>query len=104
MSVLSHPLSAPRGATMSCNGRPEEAALRLLMNHLDSHMAGRTDDGVAYGVSGRAARTTCARRPRRFQRLGTAPPRGPRRLGLRTHVAAAAAARPHRPERDAIRR
>ena len=55
MSVLSHPVSAPRGATMSCNGWPQEAALRLLMNHLDSHAAWRPDDRVVYAAPARPA-------------------------------------------------
>src|SRR5918994_7372314 len=50
------------------------------------------------------ARTTCAGRPRRIQWFGTAHPRGPRRLRLGTHVLAAAAPRPDRPDRDAVRR
>ena len=47
---------APRGATLSCKGWPQEAALRMLMNNLDPEVAERPDDLVVYGGSGKAAR------------------------------------------------
>ena len=46
MSLLSRPVSAPRGATISCKGWPQEAALRMLMNNLDPDAAERPDDLV----------------------------------------------------------
>jgi urocanate hydratase len=47
---------APRGAEISCKGWHQEAALRMLMNHLDPEVAERPDDLVVYGGSGKAAR------------------------------------------------
>jgi urocanate hydratase len=49
-------IRAPRGATISCKGWQQEAALRMLMNNLDPDVAERPDDLVVYGGSGRAAR------------------------------------------------
>jgi urocanate hydratase len=57
MSTLSRHVSAPRGATITCKGWPQEAALRMLMNNLDPAVAERPDDLVVYGGSGRAARS-----------------------------------------------
>ena len=57
MSLLSRQVSAPRGATITCKGWPQEAALRMLMNNLDPEVAERPDDLVVYGGSGRAARS-----------------------------------------------
>jgi urocanate hydratase len=57
MSTLTRHVSAPRGATRSCKGWPQEAALRMLMNNLDPAVAERPDDLVVYGGSGRAARS-----------------------------------------------
>jgi urocanate hydratase len=48
---------APRGATISCRGWPQEAALRMLMNNLDPDVAERPGDLVVYGGTGRAARS-----------------------------------------------
>src|SRR3954466_5614713 len=47
---------APRGATLSCKGWQQEAALRMLMNNLDPDVAERPDDLVVYGGTGKAAR------------------------------------------------
>jgi urocanate hydratase len=60
MSILTRHVSAPRGATRSCKGWPQEAALRMLMNNLDPEVAERPDDLVVYGGSGRAARSWAA--------------------------------------------
>jgi urocanate hydratase len=57
MSILSRHVSAPRGATLTCKGWPQEAAMRMLMNNLDPDVAERPDDLVVYGGSGRAARS-----------------------------------------------
>src|SRR6187397_3516145 len=57
MSTLSRQVSAPRGATISCKGWPQEAALRMLMNNLDPAVAERPDELIVYGGSGRAARS-----------------------------------------------
>ena len=48
---------APRGATLSCKGWQQEAALRMLMNNLDPEVAERPQDLVVYGGTGRAARS-----------------------------------------------
>src|SRR5258708_23136573 len=50
------PVRAPCGATLSCKGWQQEAALRMLMNNLDREVAERPDDLVVYGGSGKAAR------------------------------------------------
>jgi urocanate hydratase len=57
MNTLSRHVSAPRGATITCKGWPQEAALRMLMNNLDPEVAERPDDLIVYGGSGRAARS-----------------------------------------------
>src|SRR2546428_11302448 len=51
------PIRAPRGTALSCKGWPQEAALRMLMNNLDPGVAGRWEDLVVYGGSGKAARS-----------------------------------------------
>jgi len=51
---------APRGATISCKGWPQEAALRMLMNNLDPDVAERPDELVVYGGTGKAARSWAA--------------------------------------------
>jgi urocanate hydratase len=48
---------APRGRELSCQGWPQEAALRMLMNNLDPEVAERPQDLVVYGGNGRAARS-----------------------------------------------
>src|SRR5579862_2641056 len=59
MTTLAGPrvVRAPRGSEMSCQGWPQEAALRMLMNNLDPEVAERPDDLVVYGGNGRAARS-----------------------------------------------
>jgi urocanate hydratase len=47
---------APRGSTMTAQGWPQEAALRMLMNNLDPEVAERPQDLVVYGGTGKAAR------------------------------------------------
>jgi urocanate hydratase len=49
-------IRAPRGATRSCKGWVQEAALRMLMNNLDPEVAERPQDLVVYGGTGKAAR------------------------------------------------
>jgi urocanate hydratase len=49
-------IRAARGATMSCKGWIQEAALRMLMNNLDPEVAERPQDLVVYGGTGKAAR------------------------------------------------
>src|SRR6186713_2664635 len=57
MNAATRIVRAPRGATLSCKGWPQEAALRMLMNNLDPDVAERPDDLIVYGGSGRAARS-----------------------------------------------
>ncbi|MCC6243119.1 MAG: urocanate hydratase [Gemmatimonadaceae bacterium] len=57
MSAGARPVRAPRGATLSCLGWEQEAAMRMLMNNLDAEVAERPDDLVVYGGTGRAARS-----------------------------------------------
>jgi urocanate hydratase len=52
----SRTVRAPRGATKSCKGWVQEAALRMLMNNLDPDVAERPQDLVVYGGTGKAAR------------------------------------------------
>jgi urocanate hydratase len=51
------PVRAPRGATLSCKGWHQEAAMRMLMNNLDEEVAEKPSELVVYGGSGRAARS-----------------------------------------------
>src|ERR1051325_10532408 len=48
---------APRGADITCQGWPQEAAMRMLMNNLDPAVAERPEDLVVYGGTGKAARS-----------------------------------------------
>jgi urocanate hydratase len=50
------PIRAPRGATRTCKGWHQEAAMRMLMNNLDPDVAERPQDLVVYGGAGKAAR------------------------------------------------
>ncbi|MBV8206098.1 MAG: urocanate hydratase [Acidobacteria bacterium] len=49
-------IRAPRGPELSCQGWPQEAALRMLMNNLDDEVAERPQDLIVYGGTGKAAR------------------------------------------------
>jgi len=51
------PVRAPRGTTLTCQGWPQEAAMRMLMNNLDPEVAEHPDQLIVYGGSGRAARS-----------------------------------------------
>src|ERR687894_806706 len=57
MNTSTRTIRAPRGATLSCKGWPQEAALRMVMNNLDPEVAERPDELIVYGGSGRAARS-----------------------------------------------
>ena len=46
-----------RGATLSCKGWQQEAALRMLHNNLDPEVAEDPERLVVYGGSGKACRT-----------------------------------------------
>ena len=56
MTRAARTIRAPRGATKSCKGWVQEAALRMLMNNLDPEVAERPQDLVVYGGTGKAAR------------------------------------------------
>ncbi len=59
MTTTTHPprtVRAPRGATISCRGWQQEAALRMLMNNLDPDVAERPEQLIVYGGIGKAAR------------------------------------------------
>lgn len=47
---------APRGMKLNCKGWQQEAALRMLLNNLDSAVAENPQDLVVYGGTGKAAR------------------------------------------------
>src|SRR5437763_3249573 len=49
-------IRAPRGAKLNCKGWHQEAALRCLMNNLDSEVAEKPDELIVYGGAGKAAR------------------------------------------------
>ncbi len=49
-------IAAPRGSEISCRSWQTEAALRMLMNNLDSAVGERPEELVVYGGIGRAAR------------------------------------------------
>jgi urocanate hydratase len=49
-------ISAPHGREISCKGWHQEAALRMLMNNLDSEVAENPEELIVYGGVGRAAR------------------------------------------------
>src|SRR2546421_8100137 len=57
MAIATRTIRAPRGASLTCKGWPQEAALRMLHNNLDPDVAERPEDLVVYGGSGKAART-----------------------------------------------
>ncbi|HEX6225625.1 MAG TPA: urocanate hydratase [Chryseolinea sp.] len=46
----------PTGATLSCKGWVQEAALRMLLNNLDPQVAEKPDELIVYGGRGKAAR------------------------------------------------
>src|SRR6202171_2400073 len=49
-------IRAPRGATLTCKGWHQEAALRMLMNNLDPEVAEKPDELIVYGGTGKGAR------------------------------------------------
>ncbi len=55
-SITHEAVRAARGASISCKGWEQEAALRMLMNNLDPKVAERPEDLVVYGGTGKAAR------------------------------------------------
>ncbi|HLE70500.1 MAG TPA: urocanate hydratase, partial [Vicinamibacteria bacterium] len=57
MTIQTRTVRAPRGASISCKGWPQEAAYRMIQNNLDPEVAERPEDLVVYGGTGKAART-----------------------------------------------
>jgi urocanate hydratase len=57
VSKTTQSIRAPRGATLTCKGWAQEAALRLLMNNLDEDVAENPHELIVYGGAGKAART-----------------------------------------------
>ncbi len=49
-------IRAPRGATLSCKGWVQEAAMRMLMNNLDPEVGEKPEELIVYGGAGKAAR------------------------------------------------
>ncbi len=49
-------LKTPTGTKLNCKGWVQEAALRMLLNNLDPHVAERPEDLIVYGGTGKAAR------------------------------------------------
>jgi len=49
-------IRAPRGTKLNCKGWQQEAALRMLMNNVDSEVAEKPEELVVYGGCGKAAR------------------------------------------------
>ncbi|SMO37132.1 urocanate hydratase [Fodinibius sediminis] len=49
-------IKAPTGTTLQCKGWHQEAALRMLMNNLDSAVAEKPEELIVYGGGGKAAR------------------------------------------------
>ena len=58
--MIARSLRAPRGTSLTCQGWPQEAALRMLLNNLDPEVAERPDDLIVYGGTGKAARNWAA--------------------------------------------
>ena len=56
MTTTARSHRAPRGTSLTCQGWPQEAALRMLMNNLDPEVAERPEDLIVYGGTGKAAR------------------------------------------------
>ncbi len=54
---VSRTIRAPRGASLSCKGWLQEAALRMLMNNLDPEVAELPEQLIVYGGIGKAARS-----------------------------------------------
>jgi urocanate hydratase len=49
-------IKTPTGSTLTCKGWVQEAALRMLMNNLDSDVAEKPEELIVYGGLGKAAR------------------------------------------------
>ncbi|HEV7623743.1 MAG TPA: urocanate hydratase [Amnibacterium sp.] len=56
MTLTPPTVRAARGTTLTAQGWPQEAALRMLQNNLDPEVAEHPEDLVVYGGTGKAAR------------------------------------------------
>src|SRR5690606_20502113 len=56
MTAGTRTVRAPRGTTLTAQGWPQEAALRMLQNNLDPEVAEHPEELVVYGGTGTAAR------------------------------------------------
>ncbi|MGH9429288.1 MAG: urocanate hydratase, partial [Terriglobia bacterium] len=56
MQALKHSIKAPHGATITCKGWIQEAAMRMLMNNLDPEVGEKPEELIVYGGVGKAAR------------------------------------------------
>lgn len=56
-ATTSREIKAPRGATLTCKGWIQEAAMRMIMNNLDPQVAEHPEKLIVYGGTGRAARS-----------------------------------------------
>lgn len=56
LKIVARVIRAKRGTELDCKGWQQEAALRMLMNNLDSEVAEKPEELVVYGGSGKAAR------------------------------------------------
>jgi urocanate hydratase len=54
--MIRPPIKAPTGTTLTCRGWQQEAALRMLLNNLDSQVAEKPENLIVYGGTGKAAR------------------------------------------------
>ncbi len=54
--MMKRDIKAPRGTKISCKGWQQEAAMRMLMNNLDSEVAELPEQLIVYGGTGKAAR------------------------------------------------
>ncbi|MDH5805738.1 MAG: urocanate hydratase, partial [Gemmatimonadota bacterium] len=55
--AIARNVKAPRGTDRTCQGWIQEAAMRMIMNNLDSEVAENPDELIVYGGTGRAARS-----------------------------------------------
>ena len=56
MTTATRIIRTPRGTSLTCEGWPQRAALRILVGNLDHGVVERPDDLVVYDGSGKAAR------------------------------------------------
>src|SRR5436309_4687770 len=57
MTVATRAVRVPRGSALSCLAWPQEAACRMSQNYLGPDVAGKSDELIVSGATGRAARS-----------------------------------------------